>query len=156
MRITQTIMMSLLSLGLIQSAWAKEIDHRVIASICISTKNNESASILRTTKSESIVLKRDFNQIHCKKTSEFEGGNLYQIAVHFNRLGMLDSFLDEHGLSINQLDQAGQTVLDWVDEKLNHYKKIGSPFSVDKYKKLRAELIDTYEAKTRKELDAGQ
>ena len=134
------------------SVQAKDVDAKVQSNLCVHTKNNKSNHVLSLVNDYNVNLKRDFNKIHCKKTSKFEGGNLYQVAAHFNRMGMFDSFLDEHGMSINQLDKHGKTVLDWVDNRIAYYKGRGITHLFEKYKKLRFELVDTYEAKNAKDL----
>ena len=139
----------LLFVGAVQ---AKDVPEDVQGNLCVYTKNDQSNYVKRYCSEESVNLKRDFNKIHCKKTAKFEGGNLYQVAAHFNRMGMFDSFLDEHGMSINQRDKHGKTVLDWLDNRIAYYKGRGMTRRFKKYKKLRLELVDTYEAKNAKDL----
>ena len=152
---TRLIVTSLLSLGLVQTVWAEEVDSIVQGNICANTMVNNSIKVLHHTKTNGVVLKRDFNNIHCKSSMGFEGGNLYQVAVHYQRFGMLDSFLDEHGLDINLIDTDGRTILDWVDYKISEFKRGHTPRQVKRYKKLRAILVEDYQAKTRAQLDAA-
>ena len=140
---------------MLTTAKANEVDKKVISNLCVHTKNNRSHHVMSLTKDYSVILKRDFNNIHCKSSMTFEGGNLYQVAVHYKRFGMMDSFLDEHGLDINLIDTDGRTILDWVDYKISDYKTARSPSQVKRYKKLRAILVEDYQAKTRAQLDAA-
>jgi len=65
----------------------------VQSSLCVNTKNNNSSKVIGTTKRNGVILKRDFNRIHCKKHDGFNGGNLYQTAFHYDRFGMITSFI---------------------------------------------------------------
>jgi len=147
------IMILLLSVVMLTTAKANEVDKKVISNLCVHTKNNRSHHVMSLTKDYSVILKRDFNNIHCKSSMTFEGGNLYQVAVHYKRFGMLDSFLDEHGLDINLIDTDGRTILDWVGFKINHYKEVKIQRQETRYQALRKILAEDYQAKTRAELE---
>ena len=134
------------------SVQADKVPAEVQNNLCYRTKNNDYAGVLKVTTVTNVILKRDFNNISCGQMESFEGGTLFQTAVHYKRFGMMDSFLDEHGLDINLIDVDGNTILDWVDEKIADFDQAGVPRQVKRFKKLRKILVEDYEAKSAKDL----
>jgi len=110
--------------------------------LCAATIGNNSSYVISKVIKNSVILKRDFNRIHCKKHDGFNGGNLYQTAFHYDRFNMISSFLYEHKLDINLLDNNGDTLLDWVDKKIATYTRDGDDDIAEDYKELRLRLLD--------------
>ena len=145
-----------LTFSVLTTGVANEVAGNVQSNICVNVKNNRSDHVFTLVKKHNVTLKRDFNNIHCKSSMEFEGGNLYQVAVHYQRFGMMDSFIDEHHLDINLIDTEGRTILDWVDFKINHYKEVKIQRQETRYQALRKILVGDYEAKTRAQLEEAK
>ena len=120
---------------------AKDVPEDVQATLCVNTKNNNTTKVLGISKYHKVNLKRDFNRIYCNRQVGYEGGNLFQTAFHYDRFKMIKSFLYEHKLSINVLDHKGNTLLDWVDFKIQAFIKEGDEESAEEYGELREELL---------------
>jgi len=130
---------------------AKDVPDKVQATLCVNTQNNNSSGVIGIAKLNNIILKRDFNRIYCEEQHGFEGGNLFQTAFHYDRFKMIKSFLYEHKLSINVLDHKGNTLLDWVDNKIQAFTQDGDDELAVDYKESRTRLL-AFGAKNKKDL----
>lgn len=116
--------------------------------LCVETMSGRSDLFDLMVLESNINLKRDFKKIQCSDNHRNKL-NLFQMAAYSYQEKMIDEFVQTYHLDINIKDSLGNTIIDWLEIRINASE---NPGLSKRYRKIRKYLISEYSAKSGAEL----
>jgi hypothetical protein len=116
--------------------------------LCVETMSGRSDMFDLMLLEGNINLKRDFGKIQCSDNHKNKL-NLFQTAAYSYQEKMIDAFVRIYNLDINLKDRLGNTIIDWLELRINASQ---NPGLSKRYRKIKQYLISEYSAKSGAEL----